>query len=191
MVDGVASLTAMVHGFLAQDRWVDEVGVNFSDGGSPHYEVHETADGRFVAVAAAEPRFYAEFLERLGLDPQEVPDRDDPAQRAALRELIAGVLRTRTREEWEKEFDGTDACVTPACSGRPARSPVRRRAREKDQGRPCSTGVWRQPRSTGCERTGSSAPNRPDPARPARRQLVARQPRRAGLRFGCPEGSPA
>jgi alpha-methylacyl-CoA racemase len=130
MVDGVASLTAMVHGFLAQDRWVDEVGVNFSDGGSPHYDVHETADGRFVAVAAAEPRFYAEFLKRLGLDPHSVPDRDDPAQRAALRELIAGVLRTRTRDEWEKEFDGTDACVTPVLSLTEATTHPHNRARE-------------------------------------------------------------
>ncbi|MBE8517004.1 CoA transferase [Amycolatopsis sp. H6(2020)] len=116
MVDGVASLTAMLHGFLAQDRWVDEVGANFSDGGSPHYDVHETADGQFVAVAAAEPQFYAEFLERLGLDPQAVPDRDDPAQREALREIIADTLRSRTRDEWEKVFDGTDACVTPVLS---------------------------------------------------------------------------
>ncbi|MGW3967576.1 CaiB/BaiF CoA transferase family protein [Amycolatopsis sp. NPDC005003] len=130
MVDGVASLTAMLHGFLAQDRWVDDVGVNFSDGGSPHYDVHETADGRFVAVAAAEPQFYTEFLELLGLDPEAVPDRDDPAQREALREIIAEVLRSRTRDEWEKVFDGTDACVTPVLSLTEAPAHPHNRARE-------------------------------------------------------------
>ncbi|RSM47078.1 CoA transferase [Amycolatopsis balhimycina DSM 5908] len=130
MIDGVASLTAMLHGFLAQDRWVDEVGVNFSDGGSPHYDVHETADGRFVAVAAAEPQFYTEFLELLGLDPRAVPDRDDPAQREALREIIADVLRSRTRDEWEKVFDGTDACVTPVLSLTEAPAHPHNRARE-------------------------------------------------------------
>jgi alpha-methylacyl-CoA racemase len=130
MVDGVASLTAMVHGFLAQDRWVDEVGVNFSDGGSPHYDVYETADGRFLAVAAAETRFYEEFLVHLGLDPRAVPDRDDPAQWEALREIIAGVLRTRTRDEWEKVFDGTDACVTPVLSLTEATTHPHNQARE-------------------------------------------------------------
>lgn len=106
MVDGVASLTAMVHGFLAQGRSVDEI--------APYYDTYETLDGGFLAVAAVEPQFYAEFLRLLGLD--DVPDRDDPAQWAALRKVIDGVLRSRTRDEWMAIFEGTDACVTPVLS---------------------------------------------------------------------------
>jgi alpha-methylacyl-CoA racemase len=105
MVDGVASLTAMVHGFLAQGRQLDD---------APYYDTYETSDGGFLAVAAVEPQFYAEFLRLLGLD--EVPDRDDPTQWDALRKVIDGVLRTRTRDEWAATFEGTDACVTPVLS---------------------------------------------------------------------------
>jgi alpha-methylacyl-CoA racemase len=116
MIDGVASLTAMVHGFLAQGRWVDEVGVNFADGGAAQYDVYETADGGYLAVAAQEPRFWQVLLERLGLDPATVPDRDDPEQQPALRELISGRLRSRTRDEWATVFADSDACVSPVLS---------------------------------------------------------------------------
>lgn len=116
MVDGVASLTTMVHGFLAQGRWVDEVGVNFSDGGSPHYDVYETADGGYLAAAAAEPQFYEIMLRHLGFDPDELPDRDDVARRTELRDRIAAAVRSRTRADWAAIFDGTDACVTPVLS---------------------------------------------------------------------------
>jgi len=108
MVDGVASLTAMVHGFLAQGRWTEDGET------APYYDTYETLDGGFLAVAADEPQFYAEFLRLLGLD--DVPDRDDPAQWPALRKVIDGVVRTRTRDEWTAVFDGTDACVTPVLS---------------------------------------------------------------------------
>lgn len=116
MIDGVASLTAMVHGFLAQRRWVDEVGVNFSDGGTAQYDVYETADGGYLALAAAEPRFWRIFLARIGLDPDTVPDRDDPAQQPALQQLVADVLRGRPRDEWMTIFADSDACVTPVLS---------------------------------------------------------------------------
>jgi alpha-methylacyl-CoA racemase len=106
MVDGVASLTAMVHGFLAQGRWT-------GDGAAPYYDTYETLDGGFLAVAAVEPPFYAEFLRLIGLEPDEVPDRDDPSRWDALRTVIGGVLRGRTRDEWMAVFEGTDACVTP------------------------------------------------------------------------------
>jgi alpha-methylacyl-CoA racemase len=116
MIDGVASLTAMIHGFLAQGRWVDEVGVNAADGGAPYYDVYVAGDGRYLAVAAVEPQFYAILLQRLGLDPQTLPDRDDPSHWETLREVIASVLRTRTRDEWAQEFADTDGCVAPVLS---------------------------------------------------------------------------
>jgi alpha-methylacyl-CoA racemase len=130
MVDGVASLTAMVHGFLAQGRWVDQAGVNFSDGAAPYYDVYETADGGFVAVAADEPQFYAVLLDRLGLDPQTVPDRDDPAQWEALRKIIGAVLGSRSRDEWARVFADTDACVTPVLSLSEATTHPHNQARE-------------------------------------------------------------
>jgi alpha-methylacyl-CoA racemase len=116
MVDGSAVLTTMLHGLLAQGRWRDEAGVNFSDTGAPFYEVYECADGKFVAVGALERAFYLTLLEGLGLDEAKLPDRRDPASWQPLKERFAAVFRTRTRDEWAQVFGATDACVAPVLS---------------------------------------------------------------------------
>jgi alpha-methylacyl-CoA racemase len=127
MVDGVAVLTALQHGLLAQGRWRDEPGTNFADSGSPYYDAYETADGRFVAVGALEAPFYAQLLEGLGLDPADLPDRADEASWPMLKDRIAAAIRGRTRDEWEQVFAGTDACVAPVLSLTEAtRHPVNR-----------------------------------------------------------------
>jgi alpha-methylacyl-CoA racemase len=82
------------------------------DGGAPFYELYETADQRHVAVAALEPQFYGELLERTGLT-DRAPDRDDPKNLRALRELLTETFRQRTQAEWAELFEDSDACVTP------------------------------------------------------------------------------
>jgi alpha-methylacyl-CoA racemase len=113
MVDGVASLLAIVCQLEAQGEWSRERGGNFLDGSAPWYRAYETADGRFVTVAAIEAKFYSLLLERLGLDEAEWPqwDREHwPALRARLTELFA----QHTQDEWRAELEGTDACFAPA-----------------------------------------------------------------------------
>ena len=78
----------------------------------PFYDLYETADGRHLSVGALEPQFYDALLDGLGLR-DTAPDRDDPANHAALRALIAETVRARTLAEWTEVFDGTDACVAP------------------------------------------------------------------------------
>ncbi len=78
MTDGSASLITMAHAFLAANLSVEERGVNLLDTGAHFYEVYETADGRFVAVGAIEPRFYAALLEGLGLSADDAPAPDGP-----------------------------------------------------------------------------------------------------------------
>ena len=119
IVDGAAHLLAMTHGMLAAGGWADERGVNLLDGGAPYYAVYATADGRHMAVGALEPKFYAEFLARLGLD-------EDPARQhdrngwAGLRQRIAGRFALRTQADWTLVFDGSDACVAPVLGLREA-----------------------------------------------------------------------
>lgn len=113
MVDGSAVLTTMLHGMMAQGRWRDEAGTNFSDTGSPFYEVYECSDGRYVAVGAIEKPFYDQLLTGLGLDPPSLPDRRDEACWPALKDTFAAIFRTRTRDEWAEIFAPTDACVAP------------------------------------------------------------------------------
>ncbi|WKK24987.1 CaiB/BaiF CoA-transferase family protein [Streptomyces olivoreticuli] len=119
IVDGTAHLTALIHGMLAAGAWQDRRGANLLDGGAPFYGTYETADGGHMAVGALEKRFYAEFLDRLGLA-GEVPDRDDPAEWDALRTAVAVRFKQRTRAEWAEVFAHSDACVAPVLSLREA-----------------------------------------------------------------------
>ena len=114
IVDGVASLLAMPLMFMAQGIWRDERGVNLLDGGVPWYDVYETADGKWVAVGALEPQFYAALLAGLGLT--SAPDRGDPRNWPDLRALISARFKDRTRDEWTAVFAGSDACVEPVLS---------------------------------------------------------------------------
>ena len=114
IVDGVASLLAMPLMFMAQGIWRDERGVNLLDGGVPWYDVYETADGKWVAVGALEPQFYAALLAGLGLT--SAPDRGDPRNWPELRGLISARFKDRTRDEWTAAFAGSDACVEPVLS---------------------------------------------------------------------------
>jgi alpha-methylacyl-CoA racemase len=119
IVDGAAHLLAMTHGMLAAGAWADERGVNVLDGGAPFYAVYATADGRHMAAGALEPKFYAEFLARLGLDEDPARQHDRPGW-AALRGRIADAFATRTQAEWTRVFAGSDACVAPVLGLREA-----------------------------------------------------------------------
>ncbi len=117
MVDGTAVLTTFMHGFMAMGIWTDQRGVNMLDTGAHYYEVYECADGKFLSVGAIEPQFYAELLAGTGLsDDPDFAKQNDRSMWPILKERLAEVIRTRTRDEWAAVFDGTDACVAPVLS---------------------------------------------------------------------------
>ncbi len=111
MVDGSALLMAMQHGALSGGWWEDGRARNLFDGSAPFYTTYSTSDGRFVAVGALEPHFYAELVEKLGLADEELPAQMDREAWPVLRERFSEVFGQRTMAEWESEFAGSDACV--------------------------------------------------------------------------------
>ncbi|MFD7816742.1 CaiB/BaiF CoA transferase family protein [Streptomyces sp. NPDC059785] len=119
IVDGAAHLASMIHGMLAAGGWQDRRGANLLDGGCPFYGTYETADGRYMAVGALEPQFYAEFVRILGIA-EQAPGQRDLARWDELRETVAARFKTRTRDEWTALFEGSDACVAPVLSLREA-----------------------------------------------------------------------
>jgi alpha-methylacyl-CoA racemase len=112
MVDGVATLTAMVHSHLASGIWRDERGTNLLDGGAPFYDTYECADGEYVAVGALERQFFAELVRVLGVA-DRIPDQHDMQRWPEMRAVFAETFRTKTRDEWAALFDDVDACVAP------------------------------------------------------------------------------
>ncbi|OCK81002.1 CoA-transferase family III [Lepidopterella palustris CBS 459.81] len=113
MVDGSAILATMPRLGMKRAIWSGERGTNVLDGGSPFYDTYETKDGKYMAVGAIEPQFYAALLKGLSVAPSSIPDRDDKANWPALKDFFTYIFKTKTRDEWEKIFDGTDACCTP------------------------------------------------------------------------------
>lgn len=85
MVDGASVLTTAIHGLRNRGVWTGQRGENLLDTGAPFYEVYECADGKYVAVGAIEPQFYAELIRRTGFE-------EDPARRTGCG-LTAGPQR--------------------------------------------------------------------------------------------------
>ena len=113
MIDGAASL--MTSAFALRSAGISDGlrGENVLDSGAHYYEVYETSDGRYISVAPIEPKFYAELLDRIGLDAGDAPHTADRADWPASKARLAALFRTRTRDEWCRILEGTDACFAP------------------------------------------------------------------------------
>jgi alpha-methylacyl-CoA racemase len=111
MLDGAALLMTSFFGLHAAGLHGEERGTNILDSGAPYYDVYECADGRWLGVAPIERKFREEFLRMLGLE--HLQDTTDLAQ---FRRTVAERIRSRSRDEWQTLFDGSDACVSPVLS---------------------------------------------------------------------------
>jgi alpha-methylacyl-CoA racemase len=120
MVEGASLLAAMFSGFLKAGSWSEERGANILDTGAPWYDVYETQDGKYVSIGAIEPKFFEELLQRLRLD--DVPAQDDQPRWPAMRALFERTFKSKTREEWCRVFEGSDACFAPVLSFSEARA---------------------------------------------------------------------
>ena len=127
MVDGAALLAAMFAGFLAAGAWSEERGANILDSGAPWYDVYETADGKYVAIGAIEDKFFAELCARLKLG--DLPPQHERARWPEMRRRLAETFKRKTRDEWCRVFEGSDACFAPVLSWSEARSHEHSRAR--------------------------------------------------------------
>ena len=113
MVDGAASLMSFIHGMLASGFHTPERGVNMLDTGAHFYDVYECADGGWISIGSIEPQFYAELVEKLGLDPERFGNQLDRSLWPELTEEVAAVVRTKTRDEWDAILEGSDVCYAP------------------------------------------------------------------------------
>ncbi len=113
MSDGAASLMSMFYGFKAAGAWKDERRANLLDGGAHFYDTYQCADGKWVSIGSIEPQFYALLLEKTGIDDPAFQAQMDRASWDGLRDKLAAVLRTKTRDEWTEIMGGTDVCFAP------------------------------------------------------------------------------
>ena len=113
MLDGVMSLYSVFYGMSASGMHTEEIGSNLFDGGAPFYNVYETSDAKYVTAAPIEPHFYRQLLDALQIPADELPEQYDRSSWPEVRDRIAAVFKTRTRDEWQALLEGTDVCFAP------------------------------------------------------------------------------
>lgn len=111
MLDGTALLATSLYALRAAGMWRNERESNLIDGGAPFYDTYETADGRFIALGAMEPKFYAALIDSLELG--DLPDRDDQRNWPVIRKRLAESIRSKNREEWNAAIGDNDLCFAP------------------------------------------------------------------------------
>jgi alpha-methylacyl-CoA racemase len=109
MVDGAAVLLTAQLAEYAGGAWGGR-GTSLLSGCAPFYGVYQCSDGGWFAVGAIEERFYVQMLKVLGLEPAELPDRDEPANWESLRRRFEAVFAGQPRDHWSKAFADVDGC---------------------------------------------------------------------------------
>jgi alpha-methylacyl-CoA racemase len=120
MVEGSAILATAFFGYVQTGTWSTERGTNIVDSGAPFYDVYETADGKWLSVAAMEPHFYRDLVTLLAL-PDDLPDQHDREAWPAMKKIFAEAVATRTRDEWCAAAVGLNPCVAAVLE--PAEAP--------------------------------------------------------------------
>ncbi|WTW95632.1 CoA transferase [Streptomycetaceae bacterium NBC_01309] len=115
VADGVLALMALsVDEYLATGENV-EVGSNLLLGRYACYDTYQAGDGKWLSVAAIEPRFWANLCRLLGLDKWTAHQNDDAVQ-DEIRRDFGEVLRTKSRDAWVAELAPADTCVSAVLS---------------------------------------------------------------------------
>ena len=116
MIDGVSALTSIFHSLSQSGIWnVNNRGRNLFDGGAPFYQVYETKDGQHISIGSLEPQFYQLLIEKLDLG-DEFKNQMQFDKWDMLKEKLTKIFKTRTRDEWNEIFEGTDVCYAPVLS---------------------------------------------------------------------------
>ncbi|KFI06239.1 CaiB/BaiF CoA-transferase family protein [Massilia sp. BSC265] len=113
MTDGAALLGAMMYGLRGAGSWSGQREGNLLDGGAPFYDTYACSDGKFVAIGAIEPQFFATLLTLTGQSDPLFMKRWNKAHWPELHERFAALFATRTRDEWCRLLEGTEVCFAP------------------------------------------------------------------------------
>jgi len=130
MTDGAAHLMAMMYSLKHNQMWSEFRGANLLDGGAHFYGTFECADGEWVAIGSIEPQFYALLLEKAGVDDERFERQMDAANWPALKNALAQIFRSKTRDQWCTLMEGTDVCFAPVLSMTEAPGHPHNRARQ-------------------------------------------------------------
>jgi len=114
---GARLTVSMTHGAhrLVSHRLGGDPLPRFLTGGLACYRIYGTADGRWLTVAALEPKFFARLCELLG-HPELGAQHLVAEAQEALAAQLATIFATRDLAAWLELFDGEDVCVGPVAT---------------------------------------------------------------------------
>jgi alpha-methylacyl-CoA racemase len=116
ITDGVNSMMTHFHGIAHRDQFMTSRSANTLDGGAPYYSVYKTLDNQYVAVGAIEPIFFAELCRLIDLDLSWCDAQYDTSRWPDLRQIMASKFAQKSRNDWQKLLENTDACTVPVLS---------------------------------------------------------------------------
>jgi alpha-methylacyl-CoA racemase len=115
VVEGVLSLMSLsVDQHLASGE-EPEPGHDILTGRYACYDVYRARDGKWLAVAAIEPAFYANLCKALGCE-EWIPSQTDDARQEDIRQAFRDAFVLRDRDEWVALLAPADTCVAPVHS---------------------------------------------------------------------------
>ncbi len=112
--DCTAHLSTFLHGLMHNEQWQEQRGANLLDGGAHHYNSYRCLDGEWISIGPLEPKFYVEFLQRMGL--AETPEFANPVlkeQWPSLKQKLTEIFASRERQVWVDLLERSDCCFAP------------------------------------------------------------------------------
>jgi alpha-methylacyl-CoA racemase len=113
---GSSLVVSITHGShrLVSHRLGGDAVPRMLTGGLASYRIYETADGRYLTVAALEPVFFRRLTELLGRP--DLAERQSDSDPEALAAEFAAIFATRPLADWLELFDEEDVCVGPVAT---------------------------------------------------------------------------
>ncbi len=109
------SAMSLLTPLIAQNRYHPvEKGKTILGGGIPGYDLYETADKRFLAVAPVEEKFWAQFIATVDKPEWAGKNLSLGEEGDSLRLEIAALISTKPLQDWVDLLKDVDACIEPA-----------------------------------------------------------------------------
>jgi alpha-methylacyl-CoA racemase len=117
MIDGVSSLMTIFNILSQSGMWdLEKRESNLFDGGAHFYNTYETSDNKFISIGSLEAKFYKELLEKLEIKDTQFNKQMSKDDWSQLTAKLSQIFKTKTQEEWNIIFEGSDACYSPVLS---------------------------------------------------------------------------
>jgi alpha-methylacyl-CoA racemase len=113
MTAGVTSLLTVPLASFFETGREPSTGVGRLGGSLACYNLYQAGDGRWLAVGALEPKFWAALCTRLGCTELIPLLYGDSEAQDRSKARLSEIFRTKSAEAWFEELRSDDCCVTP------------------------------------------------------------------------------